>query len=318
MDEAAIRPHPEPWNKGKLVGQKAPFKPKEIWAIRVRLQLFRRVRDLALFDLGIDSKLRACDLVRLKVRDICHAMNILRGFGVSIAAGPETKHSAAHQVALLTLINVARRTFLGGVESIGVPNAPLLVPLAPAGTLADAVRHLGGALADTPIGSWPTVLIGSCVSARSPAAWQMTWQGCAAVSFPPAITTVFERMPQARLPPPSPPPQPVRSCFHGTPRITRWRADAARVSLWNPGTSWLTEDAGEPALAWLPSRLWLIGLGNLGQAFAWLLAGLPYADRGQVELVLQDFDRIAESNDSTSLGRQRRPAMRSCGRKPRR
>ena len=59
MDEAVVRPHPEPWNKGKLVGQKAPFKLKEIWAIRVRLQLFRRARDLALFDLGIDSKLRA-------------------------------------------------------------------------------------------------------------------------------------------------------------------------------------------------------------------------------------------------------------------
>ena len=72
MDEAVVRAHPEPWNKGKLVGQKAPFKLKEIWAIRVRLQLFRRARDLALFDLGIDSKLRACDLVRLKVRDICH------------------------------------------------------------------------------------------------------------------------------------------------------------------------------------------------------------------------------------------------------
>ena len=72
MDEAVVRAHPEPWNKGKLVGQKAPFKLKEIWAIRVRLQLFRRARDLALFDLGIDSKLRACDLVRLKVRDVCH------------------------------------------------------------------------------------------------------------------------------------------------------------------------------------------------------------------------------------------------------
>ena len=51
MDEAVVRLHPEPWNKGKLVGQKAPFKLKEIWAIRVRLQLFRRARDLALFDL---------------------------------------------------------------------------------------------------------------------------------------------------------------------------------------------------------------------------------------------------------------------------
>jgi integrase len=65
------RPH-EPWNKGKLVGQKAPLKPKEVWAIRARLQMENRVRELALFDLGIDSKLRACDLVKLRVRDICH------------------------------------------------------------------------------------------------------------------------------------------------------------------------------------------------------------------------------------------------------
>ena len=65
------RPH-EPWNKGKLVGQKAPFKLKEVWAIRVWLQLEHRTRELALFDLGLDSKLRSCDLVNLRVRDICH------------------------------------------------------------------------------------------------------------------------------------------------------------------------------------------------------------------------------------------------------
>ena len=62
----------EPWNKGKLVGQKAPFKLREIWAIRVWLQLEHRTRELALFDLGLDSKLRSCDLVKLRVRDICH------------------------------------------------------------------------------------------------------------------------------------------------------------------------------------------------------------------------------------------------------
>ena len=61
-----------PWNKGKLVGQKAPFKLKDIWALRVRLQMEGRVRELALFNLGIDSKLRGCDLVGLKVRDVCH------------------------------------------------------------------------------------------------------------------------------------------------------------------------------------------------------------------------------------------------------
>jgi integrase len=62
----------EPWNKGKLVGQKTPFKLKEIWAIRIRLQMASRCRELALFNLAIDSKLRACDLVQLRVRDVCH------------------------------------------------------------------------------------------------------------------------------------------------------------------------------------------------------------------------------------------------------
>ena len=61
-----------PWNKGKVVGQKSPFKLKEIWAIRVRLQLAKRCRELALFNLAIDSKLRACDLVSLRVRDVCN------------------------------------------------------------------------------------------------------------------------------------------------------------------------------------------------------------------------------------------------------
>ncbi len=72
MEANAIANHREPWNKGKIVGQKAPFKLKDIWALRVRLQMQDRVRELALFNLGIDSKLRGCDLVKLKVRDICH------------------------------------------------------------------------------------------------------------------------------------------------------------------------------------------------------------------------------------------------------
>ncbi|MGJ7575800.1 tyrosine-type recombinase/integrase [Variovorax sp. RB2P76] len=69
MIVSASRP---PWNKDKLVGQKRPFKLKEIWAIRVRLQLSCRSRELALFNLGIDSKLRACDLVKLRVRDVAN------------------------------------------------------------------------------------------------------------------------------------------------------------------------------------------------------------------------------------------------------
>jgi integrase len=70
---SAARP---PWNKGKIVGQKTPFKLKEIWAIRIRLQLAVRRRELALFNLAIDSKLRACDLVGLRVRDVCHGQTV--------------------------------------------------------------------------------------------------------------------------------------------------------------------------------------------------------------------------------------------------
>jgi integrase len=69
--------HREPWNKGKLVGQKPPLKPKDIWAIRIHLQNAHQVRDLAMFNLAIDSKLRGCDLVNLRVRDITHGSQIL-------------------------------------------------------------------------------------------------------------------------------------------------------------------------------------------------------------------------------------------------
>ena len=65
-----------PWNKGKITGQKPPLKRNEIWAIRVRLQIRRRARDLALFNLAIDSKLRACDLVRIRVRDVTHGSQV--------------------------------------------------------------------------------------------------------------------------------------------------------------------------------------------------------------------------------------------------
>ncbi|SFO49468.1 hypothetical protein SAMN05444065_1243 [Pseudomonas syringae] len=66
----------QPWNKGKLVGQKAPLRLRDIWAIRVRLQIAERTRDLALFDLAIDSKLRACDLTKLRVRDVAHGEHV--------------------------------------------------------------------------------------------------------------------------------------------------------------------------------------------------------------------------------------------------
>lgn len=76
--DTAIKTHNVPWNKGKLVGQKMPLKLKEIWAIRIRLQLAKQVRELALFNLAIDSKLRGCDLVELQVRDVSQGSQVLQ------------------------------------------------------------------------------------------------------------------------------------------------------------------------------------------------------------------------------------------------
>jgi integrase len=61
---------PKPWNRGKLIGAKPPLRPNQVWSIRTRLLIERRVRDLALFNLAIDSKLRGCDVVALRVEDV--------------------------------------------------------------------------------------------------------------------------------------------------------------------------------------------------------------------------------------------------------
>jgi integrase len=65
-----------PWNKGLLVGQKKPLEPKHVWSIRVRLEIALSKRDLAIFNLAIDSKLRACDLVKLRLDDVYLGNNV--------------------------------------------------------------------------------------------------------------------------------------------------------------------------------------------------------------------------------------------------
>jgi integrase len=69
-DSLSTKTRRTPWNKGKLIGAKPPLRPNQVWAIRTRLLIERRTRDLALFNLAIDSKLRGCDVVALRVEDV--------------------------------------------------------------------------------------------------------------------------------------------------------------------------------------------------------------------------------------------------------
>ena len=69
---------PYTWNKGKLIGQKPPLKLHEMRSIRIRLEVANRIRDLALFNFAIDSKLASCELVKLRVSDVAHGKHILK------------------------------------------------------------------------------------------------------------------------------------------------------------------------------------------------------------------------------------------------
>jgi len=76
MPARSVKDRSRPWNRGLLVGQKKPLQPKHVWSIRVRLEIARMWRDLALFNLAIDSKLRACDLVKLRLDEVCSGAKV--------------------------------------------------------------------------------------------------------------------------------------------------------------------------------------------------------------------------------------------------
>jgi hypothetical protein len=231
------------------------------------------------------------------------AMGMLRRFGLHIVAGPEVATSRDHQVALLTLINLARRTFLGGVHVAGAPSSPLLVPVADAKTVDHAVALLGGKTVTRSRPNWPAALIGS-VDAGSAAApcWRVTWDGWRGGVLPVRDSWRLAERPSGGLSPALA----AATCaaeafmFHAGDHPMAGRR-AAGLSLWRPTADWLSQDDTEVGLAFLPSMLWVIGLGNLGQAYVWLLACLPYGDPSDLELMLQDYDRITLSNDSTSV-----------------
>ena len=231
------------------------------------------------------------------------AMALLQSFGLTIHVGPAIATSREEQVALLTLVNAARRSFLAGVHVVGLPDTQPLTRLTCAKTLAVAVKELGGRVVKRANSAWPAAMIGDAPRPilKRPV-WRLAWSGWRG-----GVVPVRDGV--ARLAGPAMPLAPVLAAaccaaeafaYHAKDHVMAGHRPLG-MSLWNPAADWLADDASEPDLAWLPSQLWLIGLGNLGQAFAWALATLPYAETTEVKLVLQDDDRIAESNDSTSL-----------------
>jgi hypothetical protein len=231
------------------------------------------------------------------------AVAILKRFGLDIVCGPEVAVSRDHQIALLSLVNMGRRTFLGGVHVIGAPVAPVLVPLTKSTTISDAVTELGGRNVTRATSEWPVAFIGSgdIEGVRVPS-WRVTWEGWRGGVVPSKDGRRLQESSSMGITPALAAAVCAAEVFmyHSEDHPMAGHRDAG-ISLWNPTVPWLAPDMTEPKLSHLPTRLWMVGLGNLGQAYLWLLACLPYGDPSNLELMLQDYDRIAQSNDSTSL-----------------
>lgn len=229
---------------------------------------------------------------------------MFRQYRLVIDLDPSAAGDPVQQAILLTALALGRRVFLGGVIVTGPLETELWVPMPLGRTLSDAVRALGGIPGDRDAGA-PTIVIGNTAGGRREGFCVRTaasgWRG--------GILPIH-----SELTPGPGPAMPLAGMLGaalavneaylyatgGAPAAGR---RAVGISLWNPSPAadWLESDRDEPHLAYLPSRLWLIGLGHLGQAYLWGLGLLPYRAPGDVSLVLQDVDTITPSTESTSI-----------------
>ena len=235
---------------------------------------------------------------------LAEAEAMFRNFTLRFEIGETEVRDPYHQAALLTGVALARRVFLGGVWVLGSLATPLAVPLPFGGTLAEAVMALGGMAKDSFM-SGPIVTIGGGPRPRSDGFHIRTvhagWRG----GFVPAHS---DMAPVDGMSMPLSPMLAAALAVNEAFFFARTGSSAVGrrpvgLSLWNPRSQvdWLTDTAGEAELRYLPTRLWLIGLGHLGQAYLWGLGLLPYPDPASLSVVLQDVDIITPSSESTSI-----------------
>lgn len=234
------------------------------------------------------------------------AKEIFIGYRLALEIGHCVATSPTLQAIVLTVVNTARRCFLGGVLVAGDVDVRLLVPWRRCRTLSEAVHNLQGVMVPksqlTP--GIPRIVVGCDDPVEiSEFAVRPTFNGWAGGVTPLSggfrLPEEMEFTPAGVLAGALAVSEAFQYVRGGNPLAGR--RDVG-LSLWRPGrdSSWLNSCAWGPAVDLLPSRMWLIGLGHLGQAFLWTLGFLPYAHPEEVLMVLQDFDLLSEANDSTS------------------
>jgi hypothetical protein len=228
------------------------------------------------------------------------AVAMLERFVLQVDVGPDVLERPAAQAALLTAVNAGQRAFLGGVL-VRLDDDPLLSEGWGAGRRAsDAVRQFGGHVSDEIASNRPTMVIGNpsrhslgeIVMYATFGGWvgavvqdidnRLSDDGVAlagVIAGALAVSDAFQH------------------CV-GDPEAGR--RDIG-LSLWRPDSHWESDQARGPALQYLPASCWLLGLGHLGQGYAWSLGLLPYARPADAKFFLVDPDAIVPGNLATGL-----------------
>ncbi|MGO7731573.1 hypothetical protein [Rhizobium leguminosarum] len=232
------------------------------------------------------------------------AKALFQGYKLAVEVDPAAAGDPVQQATLLTTVALGRRVFLGGVTVTGPLDTPLALAMPFGRTLAEAVETLGGTLGAA-TEETPTIVIGGGARERSKSFCIRTatagWRGGILPIHSKLQPTGGSGMPLSGM-------LAAGLAVNEAFLFVSGNSSAAGrrplgLSLWcpRPQVDWLETDGSEPALTYLPSRLWLIGLGHLGQAYLWGLGLLPYRDPAEVALVLQDIDVVTESTESTSI-----------------
>lgn len=227
------------------------------------------------------------------------AAALLSAYELQILAGPAACVDVAWQAALLTAVNAGVRAVHGGVSVILADDAPCLVPIGYGAPLSEALRRYGAEVRSEPTTGVPTIAFDASVrDMQAPVVRPFAGQWVAGVSPDESIPMLTEASVTAAVLAST---IAVSECFQ---RLRGYSLAADRhvgVSLWRPESAWDAPDAEGPVVRDLPSAAWLLGLGHLGQACAWLLALLPYPAGAVRPLVLQDDDRLSRANRATSM-----------------
>ena len=233
------------------------------------------------------------------------ALELFSSYRLRLHLGSGWAETLAGQACFLTALNTAARAFMGGVEVYGDLSPMLSVPLYEGRLACDVVKELGGEVTNSAISVVPTLVLGSQAKmTMANFCVRLSWDSwCACVTpadsdeyLPCLIDNPLAGVAAASLG--------VNEAFlHIRGDLPDAGHRTVGLSLWDPLaiSDWCAEVNKGVELHYLPKSLWLVGLGHLGQAYAWTLGMLPYSRESRPHLVLQDYDKSTESNISTCM-----------------